>query len=65
MKRRSRKPGSNANPDRSRTPSKNEILPKSDFFMLIVRTGETEHELPAELAQRIETMIAACYARRG
>lgn len=38
-------------------------MPKSDFFMLMVRTGETEHELPAELAQRIETLTAAHNAR--
>jgi len=31
--------------------------------MLMVRTGETEHELPAELAQRIETLTAAHNAR--
>ncbi|CAN7471413.1 hypothetical protein LJR034_003059 [Caballeronia sp. LjRoot34] len=53
------------NADRSRTPSKNETLPQSDFFMLIVCIGETEHELLAKLAKRIETLIAADSAGIG
>jgi hypothetical protein len=45
------------NPDRSRTSSKNETLPRSDFFMLMVPTGEMEHELLAELTEGIQALI--------
>jgi hypothetical protein len=65
MKKGSRNLPATANADRFRAPSKNETLPQSDFFMLMECIGETEHELLAELARRIETMIAADRSRIG
>ena len=65
MKKGSQTLPATANADRFKTPSKNETLPQSDFFMLMECIGETEHELLATLAKRIEAMIAADSARIG
>jgi hypothetical protein len=65
MKKGSQLLPATANADRFKTPSKNETLPQSDFFMLIVCIGKPGRELLSELGKRIETMTAADSASKG